>query len=113
MFLVPISFQNTLIQQSPVVSYFVFSVVVICGVYFGIQLKLTPEYLEMKRYEAISKMAKVYYGPSIPNFMVELPQSLTTATVATNTNSDASSNTPASVGSKEQLPPLTSDTQKT
>lgn len=32
------------------------------------KLLLTPEYLEMKRTEAIANNAKVYYGPNIPNF---------------------------------------------
>ncbi|XP_073991577.1 erlin-1-like [Rhodnius prolixus] len=32
------------------------------------RLLLTPEYLEMKRTEAIANNAKVYYGPNIPNF---------------------------------------------
>lgn len=74
------------------------------------QLKLTPQFLEMKRYEAIGRMAKVYYGPNIPNFMIELPQSLTGAA----TNSDSNFNTPGSPSNKgaESLP-LASDAQKT
>lgn len=80
---------------------------------FDVQLRLTAQYLELKRYESIGKMAKVYYGPNIPNFMIELPQSLTTA-AATNAN-ESNSNTPEGAGSKiekEPLPPV-SDTQKT
>uniref|UniRef100_A0A069DS77 Putative prohibitin-related membrane protease subunit n=1 Tax=Panstrongylus megistus TaxID=65343 RepID=A0A069DS77_9HEMI len=32
------------------------------------KMLLTPEYLEIKRTEAIANNAKVYYGPNIPNF---------------------------------------------
>lgn len=40
------------------------------------RLLLTPEYLELKRTEAIASNAKVYYGPNIPNFFwpTESPQ---------------------------------------
>ena len=86
-----------------------------CNVYAfcDAQLRLTPEYLEMKRYEALSKMGKIYYGPSIPNFMIELPQSLTNTVAAatTNTNTDSSSNTEDK--KVKQLQPPTPDTQET
>ncbi|XP_064458520.1 erlin-1-like [Ornithodoros turicata] len=35
------------------------------------QLLLTPEYLELKRYEAISSNNKIYFGNNIPNMFVE------------------------------------------
>ena len=35
------------------------------------QLIFTPEYLEMKRIEAVSQLSKVYYGPSIPQMIVD------------------------------------------
>eukprot|EP00126_Sphaerothecum_destruens_P004163 Sdes_comp18032_c0_seq6m7354 len=31
------------------------------------KLQLTKEYLELKRYQAITKNLKIYFGPSIPN----------------------------------------------
>jgi len=34
-------------------------------------LIFTPEYLEMKRIEAVSQLSKVYYGPSIPQMIVD------------------------------------------
>eukprot|EP00118_Oscarella_pearsei_P025164 m.307642 g.307642 ORF g.307642 m.307642 type:complete len:326 (+) comp42572_c0_seq1:36-1013(+) len=34
-------------------------------------LRLTPQYLELKRYEALSSNLKVYYGPDIPQFFVD------------------------------------------
>lgn len=34
-------------------------------------LVLTPQYLELKRYEAIASRSKVYFGPSIPQFFVD------------------------------------------
>jgi len=35
------------------------------------QLKLTPEYLELKRIEALAATTKVYYGPSIPQMVFD------------------------------------------
>ena len=35
--------------------------------FFYFQLKLTPEYLEMMRYQAILTNTKVYFGNQIPN----------------------------------------------
>lgn len=79
------------------------------------KLRLTPEYLEMKRYESLSRMAKVYYGPSIPNFIIDLPQSLTSiAEAATDSNSKSTPDTQASANTKvEELPPPVSNEQKT
>ncbi|BES92111.1 ER lipid raft associated [Nesidiocoris tenuis] len=37
-------------------------------------LLLTPEYLELKRTEAIASNAKLYYGPNIPTFFWNLDQ---------------------------------------
>lgn len=34
------------------------------------QLLLTPEYLELKRYESIATNAKLYFGSDIPKFFV-------------------------------------------
>lgn len=34
------------------------------------QLLLTPDYLELKRYESIAANAKLYFGPSIPAYFV-------------------------------------------
>ena len=69
-----------------------------------LQLKLTSEYLELKRYEAVGRMTKVYYGPSIPNVFIEIPQTLSTAA-----NPDAAT---TDTGSKsEQRLPLASDSK--
>ena len=35
------------------------------------KVKLTPEFLELKRYEAIAARSKVYFGPSIPKFFMD------------------------------------------
>ena len=32
---------------------------------------LTPEYLEMKKYEALATNNKIYFGNSIPNMFVD------------------------------------------
>lgn len=34
------------------------------------KLLLTPEYLELKRYESIASNAKLYFGSDIPKFFV-------------------------------------------
>ena len=39
--------------------------------YFGFQLKLTPEYLEMLRYQALMTNTKVYFGNQIPNIFYD------------------------------------------
>lgn len=36
-----------------------------------IQLKLTPEYLELMKYQAIAANSKIYFGHDIPNMFVE------------------------------------------
>lgn len=35
------------------------------------QLKLTPEYLELIKYQAIAANSKIYFGQDIPNMFVE------------------------------------------
>ncbi len=47
------------------------------------QLMLTPEYLELKRYESLAANNKVYFGNSIPNMYVESGSS-TAAAAGTN-----------------------------
>ena len=37
---------------------------------------LTPEYLELKRYESLAANNKVYFGNSIPNMFVDSVSSL-------------------------------------
>ncbi|MEQ2186553.1 Erlin-2, partial [Goodea atripinnis] len=34
-------------------------------------LKLTPEYLELMKYQAIAANSKIYFGQDIPNMFVE------------------------------------------
>ena len=34
------------------------------------QLKLTPEFLKLMRYQAITSNTKLYFGPNIPNFFL-------------------------------------------
>lgn len=36
-----------------------------------LQLKLTPEYLELMKYQAIAANSKIYFGQDIPNIFVE------------------------------------------
>ena len=38
------------------------------------QLMLTPEYLEMKRYEAVASNSKIYFGKDIPNMFFDIQQ---------------------------------------
>lgn len=38
------------------------------------RLLLTPQYLELKRVDAVASNSKIYYGPSIPNFMMPFEQ---------------------------------------
>lgn len=40
------------------------------------KLLLTPEYLELKRYEHLSSNAKVFFGPNIPSAFYGIPDSL-------------------------------------
>lgn len=35
------------------------------------QLKLTPEYLELMKFQAIAANSKIYFGQDIPNMFVE------------------------------------------
>lgn len=43
------------------------------------QLKLTPEYLELMKYQAIAANSKIYFGQDIPNMFVDTSASRTTA----------------------------------
>lgn len=43
------------------------------------QLKLTPEYLELMKYQAIAANSKIYFGQDIPNMFVENSASRSTA----------------------------------
>ena len=36
------------------------------------KLKLTPEYLELTRYQAITQNAKMYFGSNLPQFLTQL-----------------------------------------
>ncbi|GLD66532.1 erlin-1 [Lates japonicus] len=40
------------------------------------RLKLTPEYLELMKYQAIAANSKIYFGQDIPNMFVEGTNSL-------------------------------------
>ena len=35
-----------------------------------LQLKLTPSYLELVRYQSVTANTKLYFGPSIPNLFL-------------------------------------------
>ena len=37
----------------------------------SLQLKLTPEYLELMKFQAIAANSKIYFGQDIPNMFVE------------------------------------------
>lgn len=39
--------------------------------FLSLQLKLTPEYLELMKYQAIAANSKIYFGQDIPNMFVE------------------------------------------
>lgn len=41
------------------------------GLFLSLQLKLTPEYLELMKYQAIAANSKIYFGQDIPNMFVE------------------------------------------
>ena len=36
------------------------------------KLKLTPEYLELTRYQSLTQNAKLYFGSSLPQFLTQL-----------------------------------------
>lgn len=36
-----------------------------------LQLKLTPEYLQLMKYKAIASNSKIYFGKDIPNMFVD------------------------------------------
>jgi len=40
---------------------------------------LTPEYIELKKYESLAANNKVYFGNSIPNMFVDFQQAATAA----------------------------------
>lgn len=39
-----------------------------------LQLKLTPEYLAVVKYQSLSANAKVYFGPDIPSMFLDSSQ---------------------------------------
>jgi len=43
---------------------------------------LTPEYIELKKYEALATNNKVYFGNSIPSMFVDFQQATAAATVS-------------------------------
>lgn len=51
-----------------------------------LQELLTPEYLTLKRYEAISSNNKVYFGNSIPDMFVDTDASQKVAAAKANSN---------------------------
>ena len=58
------------------------------GVWCGVvcrQLILTPEYIELKKYEALAVNNKVYFGNSIPNMFVDFQQATSSAASAADT----------------------------
>ena len=48
-----------------------------------LQLKLTPEYLAMIKYQALSANTKVYFGPDIPSMFLEGSQPRSSPVAAT------------------------------
>ena len=46
-------------------------------------MKLTPQYLELKRYEAITTNSKYYFGPNIPSLFMKEWDMATVAKEAT------------------------------
>lgn len=44
-----------------------------------VQLMLTPEYIELKKYEALAANNKVYFGNSIPSMFVDFQQAAESA----------------------------------
>jgi len=53
-------------------------------------MKLTPEYLELKRIEALSSTSKVYYGPNIPQMFMDTFTSQSSVTTQHKTDADSS-----------------------
>lgn len=49
--------------------------------------KLTPEYLELKRFQAIASNSKIYFGSSIPNMFVDSSCALKYSDVRTGSRS--------------------------
>jgi len=47
-----------------------------------LQLMLTPEYIELKKYEALAANNKVYFGNSIPSMFVDFQQAAAAASAA-------------------------------
>ena len=43
----------------------------VCLCWSWLQLKLTPEYLELRRFEAVMRNTKLYFGPSIPTMFLK------------------------------------------
>jgi hypothetical protein len=44
-----------------------------------LQLMLTPEYLELRKYEALTANSKVYFGNSIPDMFLDIQPHITDA----------------------------------
>jgi len=44
-----------------------------------LQLMLTPEYIELKKYEALAANNKVYFGNSIPSMFIDFQQAAASA----------------------------------
>lgn len=61
------------------------------------QHKLTPEYLELKKYQAIASNSKIYFGSNIPNMFVDSSCALKYSDIRTGRES--------SLPSKEALEP--------
>lgn len=39
--------------------------------FLSVQLKLTPEYLQLMKYKAIAANSKIYFGKDIPNMFMD------------------------------------------
>ncbi|XP_023183589.1 erlin-1-like [Xiphophorus maculatus] len=48
-----------------------YALIISCFSSKSLQLKLTPEYLELMKYQAIAANSKIYFGQDIPNMFVE------------------------------------------
>lgn len=57
-----------------------------CDLSPHLQLKLTPEYLEMLRYQALTTNTKLYFGPDIPKLFMKETTDAAMPTVAAATN---------------------------
>ena len=64
------------------------------------QLKLTPEYLEMLRFQALSANAKLYFGPNIPSLFLREGEGLSHDQVVAATKNTDSGTSPDSKSSK-------------